>query len=67
MKKRTYVCGPDIDKDVQWIATLLHKDMLQKSYVPVKQIRVPAPLKLREDEHKGDAMKTNARYIKIPV
>jgi len=27
-------------KDAQWIATLLYKDMLRKSYVPVKQIRV---------------------------
>lgn len=27
-------------KDVQWIATLLYKDMLRKSFVPPKQIRV---------------------------
>lgn len=27
-------------KDAQWIATLLYKDMLRKSFVPVKQIRV---------------------------
>jgi transposase len=27
-------------KDAQWIATLLYKDMLRKSYVPAKQIRV---------------------------
>jgi transposase len=27
-------------KDAQWIATLLYKDMLRKSYVPVRQIRV---------------------------
>lgn len=27
-------------KDAQWIATLLFKDMLRKSYVPVRQIRV---------------------------
>jgi len=27
-------------KDAQWIATLLHKDMLRKSFVPPKQIRV---------------------------
>jgi transposase len=27
-------------KDAQWIATLLHKDMLRKSYVPPRQIRV---------------------------
>lgn len=26
-------------KDAQWIATLLYKDMLRKSYVPAKQIR----------------------------
>lgn len=26
-------------KDAQWIGTLLHKYMLRKSYVPVKQIR----------------------------
>lgn len=27
-------------KDAQWIATLLYKEMLRKSFVPVKQIRV---------------------------
>src|SRR5688572_7298617 len=26
-------------KDAQWIATLLYKDMLRKSFVPPKQIR----------------------------